>query len=382
MVEGDKFDKDAQEFKELEALVWHACFREFPETTYDPFIKDNDIVSASKALLELSMEGIATMVAGWVRVGFAQGNFNADNCLVAGRTMDYGPFGFMDEYHPLFAKWTGSGEHFGFMNQPNAGYANFAMLVSSIMPVIEAHSSSEEADKYQDEVMERGQAMFEKKLMEALRSKMGFHPRDESGDVCWTELEMLLRENKVDWTVFWRQLTQVVKEFPVCQDGNDDPVSTSYEDMFDLLNGNEEVKKGSSPFYETLDDASRIKMIDWIKGWREILVETNKAHGPSRRLLEDDSNPVEPYERMRTSNPKYVLREWMLVEAYSKASPSSIRNPLFPLIQSEEGDESMVHELFELIQDPYAEGTEDHDEKYYRRAPDEALSAGGTAFMS
>jgi len=29
-----------------------------------------------------------------IRVGFAQGNFNADNCLIGGRTMDYGAFSF------------------------------------------------------------------------------------------------------------------------------------------------------------------------------------------------------------------------------------------------------------------------------------------------
>ena len=33
------------------------------------------------------------MIGEWIRVGFCQGNFNADNCLVGGRTMDYGPFG-------------------------------------------------------------------------------------------------------------------------------------------------------------------------------------------------------------------------------------------------------------------------------------------------
>ena len=82
-----KPDKTSNEFKELEALVWHACFREFPKTCYDPFNESGDVLSASKCLLQHSMDGIATMVAGWIRVGFAQGNFNADNCLVAGRTM-------------------------------------------------------------------------------------------------------------------------------------------------------------------------------------------------------------------------------------------------------------------------------------------------------
>ena len=43
----------------------------------------------------------AVFEADWL---LAQGNFNADNCLVGGRTMDYGPFGWMDEWDPLFAK--------------------------------------------------------------------------------------------------------------------------------------------------------------------------------------------------------------------------------------------------------------------------------------
>ena len=49
----------------------------------------------ARAVLEKSAVGIAVCVAEWMRVGFCQGNFNADNCLVAGRTMDYGPFGFL-----------------------------------------------------------------------------------------------------------------------------------------------------------------------------------------------------------------------------------------------------------------------------------------------
>jgi len=321
--------------------------------------------------------------------------------------MDYGPFGFMDEvrtdcichvnpcisclsltqvymglqYHPLFAKWTGSGEHFGFLNQPDAGFANFAMLVSSIMPIVEAYSSSmEEAQKYQDEIMERGQEVFDEKLSEALRSKLGFHPSDESADELWSELEVLLRENKTDWTVFWRQLTAVVKEFPV---HGDKPASTSYGDMFDVLYANDEVKEGSCPFYGPLDDEARRKMMDWIQSWREMLVESYKEIGPSMKLSEDGGNFIAPEERMRMSNPKYVLREWMLVEAYSKASPSSIQSRTFPVsIKSEQGDESMIHELFELIKNPYDEGTDEQDEKYYKRAHDDALTAGGTAFMS
>eukprot|EP00934_Nitzschia_sp_Nitz4_P005818 Nitzschia sp. Nitz4//NODE_657_length_7541_cov_75.275047//6296//7540//NITZ4_additional_000097-RA//1//CDS//3329532025//5808//frame0 len=128
---GMRFNRRTLAWKELEQLLWHACKREFRKEAYDPYVPDKDVVGAATAFLKLSSARIAQMVAGWVRVGFAQGNFNADNCLVGGKTMDYGPFGWMEEYTPLFAKWTGSGDHFGFLNQPAAGFANYQVLVES-----------------------------------------------------------------------------------------------------------------------------------------------------------------------------------------------------------------------------------------------------------
>jgi hypothetical protein len=57
----------------------------------------------------------------------------------------------------------------------------------------------------------------------------------------------------------------------------------------------------------------------------------------------------------------------MLVDAYTKAA---------------QRDEGTIHDLFALLQDPYDEGTPEQQERFYRRAPDAALKAGGTAFMS
>jgi len=97
----------------------------------------------------------------------------------------------------------------------NVEYANYAMLVSSVMPIIEAHNDTmKEAKAFKDEIMERGQRTFEDKLMGELRSKMSFHREDESPDDLWADLEAMLRESRADWTVFWRQLTLVAKEFP------------------------------------------------------------------------------------------------------------------------------------------------------------------------
>jgi uncharacterized protein YdiU (UPF0061 family) len=110
-----------------------------------------------------------------------------------------------------------------------------------------------------------------------------------------------------------------------------------------------------NPFYEMLDDEARVKLGAWLEKWRAALEESGALPGAGGRMLR--------------TNPKYVPREWMLVGAYAPAQ----RNP---------GDESELRALHELFQDPYGEGTDREASRYYRRAPDEALEAGGTAFMS
>ena len=44
----------------------------------------------------------AAMIAHWLSVGFAHGVMNTDNMSVASVTIDFGPFGFVDEYDPNF----------------------------------------------------------------------------------------------------------------------------------------------------------------------------------------------------------------------------------------------------------------------------------------
>mmetsp|Transcript_65132 Transcript_65132/g.96274 ORF Transcript_65132/g.96274 Transcript_65132/m.96274 type:complete len:809 (-) Transcript_65132:444-2870(-) len=373
------YDTTTDAWKELEELMWHAAFRDYKESAYDPFVEKKDAKGASLAILKGAMVNISNLVADWVRVGFAQGNFNADNCLVAGRTMDYGPFGFMDEYHPLFAKWTGSGEHFGFLNQPSAGYANFVVLAESLLPLIVADAGEDwmkEEQRVKKEILTEAQEVFQEEIDRVFRSKLGFDQHEESGSDLWSELEPMMRESRTDWILFWRRLTMVMKEYPSLD-------STAYGDMLDLLMGNDEVVKGSSPFYEPLSENYRSKFLDWITKWRKALKEAESSSDDPMSTSSDDTtvpsnwrtlpSNATPYERMKISNPKYVLREWMLVEAYGRAS---------------KGDENMVFELLDLVSDPYGErdgGDDDDDnyeEKYFKRAPDEALTAGGTAFMS
>merc|ERR1719379_1747348 len=113
-------------------MLQHAFNREYPDVAPEAPLPERAL-----AVFEAACGRIALMVAGWVRVGFCQGNFNCDNCLIGGRTMDYGPFGFIDKYDPGFAKWVGSGDHFAFMNQPEAGLANLGTLAESLKPALD-----------------------------------------------------------------------------------------------------------------------------------------------------------------------------------------------------------------------------------------------------
>ncbi|GAX13823.1 hypothetical protein FisN_30Lh118 [Fistulifera solaris] len=323
--------------QELEQLIWHACYREFKSIAYDPFIESNDLKSAARVLLEQSRQNIAKMVADWIRVGFAQGNFNADNCLVAGRTMDYGPFGWMDEYHPLFAKWTGSGTHFGFMNQPNAALANYQVLVESVQAALD------EDEDFVDEFVQPD--VFQQALDRVFRTKLGFPEDADVADELWESLEPLLRKSRTDWTLFWRELTYLANDTTFQE--------KTPSELMERFLSSPTIPDDHSIFYEPPSSELIEEWTKWLAQWKDAVLAFD---------MTSDS-----LKRMYQVNPKYVLREWMLVNAYEKAS---------------RGDESELHRLYSLIQRPYDEGSTDEQEQYYRKAPLEVLTKGGTGFMS
>ncbi|KAL7513463.1 hypothetical protein ACHAXN_011936 [Cyclotella atomus] len=355
--------KKTDEYIELEDMMWHACYREFYAEGYSPFIEKKDAKGAALAMLDSSMIKLAEMVANWVRVGFVQGNFNADNCLVSGNTMDYGPFGFIDVYHPLASKWTApkNEESYGFINQTKAGYANFTTLLESVLPIVEVCGGN--VDEIRQSILAKAENVFAEALAKAIRSKMGLElgPSEmaKQADALWKDIEPLLRIARADWTLFWRQLTYVALNF---SPSNSETGSTpDTEKMMEVLLGT----NSTNPFYDPLTPEHRTTLKSWLSNWHKALVICHEYYLSQRTF-------APPCERMQRANPKYTLREWMLVESYSTASGSKYS----------QGDYSLVQELHQLTKDPYSEGSPENHAKYYRRAPDESLRTGGTAFMS
>ena len=120
--------------------------------------------------------------------------------------MDYGPFGWMDASDPFVAKWTGSGEHFAFANQPGAGLANFAVLAASVAPLLAG-----EEDEASDIVREI-EGVMETAVSATWRRKLGLDDDVSAADVAklWDYgLEPLMRAAECDYVVCFRQLADV-----------------------------------------------------------------------------------------------------------------------------------------------------------------------------
>jgi len=313
--------------EEHRMMVQHAINREFPE-----LLPGASLAERALAFFGSSVESIAELVAGWLRVGFCQGNFNCDNCLVAGRTMDYGPFGFMDKYDPHFAKWVGSGQHFAFRNQPEAALANLGTLAKSLEPLLDS-AGIEALNAKKQAANEIVQRVVDIMWCRKLGLLAGIDAARDAGRSLFNEVETLLKDSSADYVMLFRLLGPVAAGAP----------HASEAALLEPL---------QIAFYEPLTASLEDRWRQWVQKWL--------------RLLADDGGLSSAAARMASVNPKYVLREHMLVDAYNAAR---------------EGDFSTVHELHTLIQDPYSEQPA-LEAKYFRRAPDAALSRGGTAIMT
>ena len=305
--------------EELEKIVLHLIDREYAD------VIDKKLSTTEKVVL-LAREfrsRLISLVVNWIRVGYCQGNFNSDNCAAGGFTLDYGPFGFCDAFDPHYQPWTGGGEHFSFLNQPVAAERNFGMFCTALQPLLASHQINDVALQQLDEIRSGfGQVMHEE-MEKMFAAKLGL---DTFDDVLFNELATLMMQTHVDYTIFFREL------------------STIPDDIGPL-------KKS---FYSHLNEEMGTRWSEWLAKWKGLITNI-----PS--TLEDIS------EQMKCVNPKYSLREWLVVPAYQQAV---------------DGNYALLQELQEVMTHPYAEQSKEVEEKYYRLKPSEFSELGGLSHMS
>ena len=319
---------------ELELLARHTLSREYP--THEPASKSAPALQpALLAMLEEASGRFAALAASWLRVGYVQSNFNSDNCLVGGVTMDYGPFGFLEKYDPTWAMWIGAGDHFSFMNQPNAAAVNFGMFLQSLLPLFD-DAGVETAKK----IFQNHKIKSQEAVAIVWASKLGFHSSKEAVALSaplWITLEKLLAAHPTDYTIIFRQLIlAVTAESEAIAFGHLEPA-----------------------FYETVPSAHATAWRKWLSAWRT--VHNNNIMNDNITGGADAAAHV-----MRASNPRFVPREWLLIEAYTAA---------------ENGNYEPFNTLYHVLQRPYEEQP-DAPAHYYSRAPLASEDKGGCAFMS
>lgn len=136
-------------------------------------------------------------------MGYTQGNMNSDNTLLAGRTIDYGPYGWLERFDPSYQPFTSDAEgKFRFFNQPTAMNVNMAVLGDSIEVLVQAALAR---DGVQDprimsdrvaEVRDLARFEFERQfapVYESMRrAKLGLSTLQPDDAALWTDLDKLL----------------------------------------------------------------------------------------------------------------------------------------------------------------------------------------------
>ena len=325
--------------EELEKIVLHLIDREYGD------VIDKKLSTAKKVVL-LAREfrsRLTSLVANWIRVGYCQGNFNSDNCAAGGFTLDYGPFGFCDVFNPHYQPWTGGGQHFAFLNQPVAAERNFHMFYTALRPLLTLHDDSlQQLDEIRSGFSEVMQTQMEQ--MWAAKLGLGtFHA------ALFSELETLMVQTPVDYTLFFRELSTVPDDIG--------PLKKSF------YKDSNRAMASMHPTYETDPEGIDKRWSEWLTKWKSFIGSASTT----------DANAAPPHSReeltrqMKLVNPKYSLREWFVVPAYQQANA---------------GNYSLVRELQEVMTQPYAEQSKDVEEKYYRLKPSEFFEVGGLSYVS
>ena len=274
----------------------------------------------------------AAMVVHWMRVGFVHGVMNTDNMSILGLTIDYGPYGWLEDFDPDWTPNTtdAGGRRYRFGNQPRVAQWNLAQLGNALYPLTEEIEPLQAGLDLYVETYEQG-------WQEMMAQKLGFKGFDPSADgQLVTELEAILQLVETDMTLFYRKLALVD-----CQD--EDWAQKKDGDLMAPL---------VEAYYQPLSAAHQARIGAWLKAYIG-RVRRDGTDNRTRRM------------QMDRVNPKYVLRNYLAQLAIDKA---------------EVGDYSLVNRLLEVLRRPYDEQPE--QEEFAAKRPDWARHRPGCSMLS
>jgi uncharacterized protein YdiU (UPF0061 family) len=268
-------------------------------------------------------ERTAIMVAHWMRVGFVHGVMNTDNMSILGLTIDYGPYGWIDDFDPDWTPNTtdAQGRRYRFGQQPQIAYWNLGQLANALVPAFASTTPLEEG-------LQRYVEVFTRRDREDAAAKLGLLDSTDETRELLAELHELLATAEVDMSLFFRELADLDLAAPSLA-----PLETAFYD---------ERKR--------MQHAARFEM--WLQRYSE-------------RARHDDQDPAQRRQRMNAVNPRYVLRNYLAQEAIDRA---------------EQGDAGGILTLLEIVRRPYDD--QPGHERFASRRPDWARHRAGCSMLS
>ncbi|MEO8460594.1 MAG: protein adenylyltransferase SelO [Dokdonella sp.] len=302
----------------LEKLVDFTIARDFPEIDHGA----NASARCSEWFAHVC-ERTARMVAHWMRVGFVHGVMNTDNMSVLGLTIDYGPYGWIDNFD---ADWTpnttdAEARRYRFGQQPQIAYWNLTRLAQALAPLFESVDPLHAG-------LQRYAEVFATADRDNIARKLGLAECRDDDLILMQSLHGLLQSAEVDMTLFFRALADIDIAAP-----NLKPLRSAFYD--------------EGKMHRAESDFSA-----WLIRYCARVGSDSLAVGVR-------------IERMNSANPRYVLRNYLAQQAIDRA---------------EQGDESEIHELHDVMRRPYDE--QPGRERYADRRPDWARNRAGCSMLS
>jgi len=309
----------------LEQLVDFTIRRDFPELIFGMSGGVTERLSEQLRADWFAQvcERTARMIAHWMRVGFVHGVMNTDNMSILGLTIDYGPYGWVDNFD---LDWTpnttdAQGRRYRFGQQPQIAYWNLARLASALAPAFASLDPLHAG-------LKRFVAAYDDATRANIAAKLGLAECSDEDLELMRTLYPLLQAAEVDMTLFFRALADVDVDAPSLE-----PLAHAFYD---------EAKQGQ---FETAYN-------DWLARY-------------SKRVVRDAMPAAERRARMHRANPRYVLRNYLAQQAIDRA---------------EEGDDAGIHELLEVLRRPYDDQPD--CDQFTTRRPDWARNRAGCSMLS
>ena len=312
----------------LRRLVDTTIALDFPHLTATADLGPDELITA---WFDEVAQRTARLVVDWMRVGFVHGVLNTDNMSILGLTIDYGPYGWLEDFDPGWTPNTtdAQGRRYRYGAQPQIVHWNLLQLAQAVAPLMDDHSPLEAS-------LNRFGEEYHRLYLEMVAERLGWADPDPAGDVGRIEaLFGVLTSAEIDQVIFFRELARV----PVDADANDDELLEPLADAwYDPASITGDVRDG---------------LVGWLRSWGERVRSGGVVDHDERR------------RRMDAVNPRFVLRNYLAQEAIDAV---------------EAGDTDLLGELHEVLRRPYDE--QPGKERFAQKRPEWARTRVGCSMLS